>query len=293
MNPCHKICTNHFFVVPLRVFEIMLYNQATFRYNFSQEWEQDLFEQALADIGFDSFSDSAEAGTVKTAYIPTTMFDEAQLHHIISQYEGIELLSVSPCEDNNWNEVWEAEHPVMELPDGIRIVPHCAFGAGHHETTSMLIERMGQTDMSRFADVLDNGCGTGILGIMAGRYGVQRVTMVDIDDKSVENTRENIALNRDLLHGTAFNVRQGDTPPDGRYDLILSNIHRNILLQQMPLYATCLNSGGELWISGFYEQDCPTLLAAASAVGLQPKDENQKGEWKLLVLYQPLTGQAE
>jgi len=262
----------------------MEYSAVTFAYNFKEEWQRDLFEQALADIGFDSFCDSI-------AYIPSGLLNEGLLRKVVSENEGVQLIAIGSCEDKNWNAVWEAEHPIMELPLGIRIMPHCAFGAGYHETTNMLINRLADIDHVP-AEVLDNGCGTGVLGIMAARCGAKHVTMVDIDDKSVANTKENIELNKPLIAGTTFTILQVDTPPAGKYDLILSNIHRNILLEQMPLYAQYLNLGGELWLSGFYEQDCPALLAATEKVGLKLKAEQQLGEWKLLVLYQPLTEQA-
>ena len=266
----------------------MLYSQVIFEYDFAEEWQKDLFEQALADIGFDSFDGD-------TAYIPSHLLDEAALKAVISGYDGVRLLGIQPCVDKNWNETWEAEHPIMELPLGVRIKPRCAFGAGYHETTGMIIDRFADRTQNtdRFADriqtVLDNGCGTGVLGIMAARCGAKQVTMVDIDEKSVANALENIELNK---LSAVFTVLQGDTPPAGKYDLILSNIHRNILLAQMPLYAAYLAPQGEVWLSGFYEQDCPALLAAAEAVGLKLKDKQQRGEWILLVLYQPLTESA-
>lgn len=270
----------------------MQYTKVIFAYDFAEEWQKDLFEQALADIGFDSFDG-------ETAYIPSELFDEAVLREVVRAHAGVQLLEIEACEDRNWNETWEAEHPITELPSGIRIMPHCAFGAGYHETTGMMIDRFAvgiqtglrpdrvqNTDQfsGRWERVLDNGCGTGVLGIMAARCGAKAVIMVDIDDKSVTNTRENIELNRELVAGTEFTVLQGDTPPEGKYDLILSNIHRNILLQQMPLYAAYLNPGGEVWLSGFYEADCPALLAAAEKAGLKIKDKKQRGDWILLVL---------
>ncbi len=271
----------------------MLYTAVIFTYHFAEEWEQDLFEQALADIGFECFDG-------KTAYIPTEKLDEAVLRKVVAEYKGVEIVSMTACEDRNWNETWESEHPMMELPLGVRIMPHCAFGAGYHETTGMMIDRLCLLEVRPAApiggwmldSVLDNGCGTGVLGIMAARAGAKHVTMVDIDEKSVANARENIALNAELLSEASLIVAQGDTPPEGHYDLIMSNIHRNVLLAQMPLYAKYLNKGGEVWLSGFYEQDCPTLLAAAEKEGLKLKDKNQRGEWILLVLYQPRTEQA-
>ncbi len=271
----------------------MLYTAVTLDYSSAEKWAQDLLEQDLADIGFDCFDGG-------TAYIPTDKLDETALRKTVAEYKGVALVSVVACEDKNWNEVWESEHPVMELPLGVRIMPHCAFGAGYHETTGMIIDRLRLLDVGTAApvggwlldSVLDNGCGTGVLGIMAARLGAKDVMMVDIDEKSVANARENITLNGELIHDRMITILQGDTPPEGHYSLIMSNIHRNVLLAQMPLYASYLNEGGEVWLSGFYEEDCPPLLAAAEKAGLKLKDKDQRGEWILLVLYQPHTAAA-
>lgn len=258
----------------------MQYTAAIFDYTFAHDWQQDLFEAALGEIGFDMFDGN-------TAYILSDLLDKTTLHNILAQYPCAKLLRLEDCEDKNWNETWEAEHPVMDLPLGIQIRPHGAFGAGYHETTGMMIDRL--TNHQSAKQVLDNGCGTGVLGIMAARCGAKSVVLVDIDEQSVANTLENIELNQPLLGNTEFTVIQSNTPPDGHFDLIMSNIHRNILIAQMPLYATRLNTNGELWLSGFYEQDCPALLAEAEHVGLQYKDKMERGEWRLLVLYQPRT----
>lgn len=249
----------------------MQYSVAHLQYTFTEEWQQDLFEQSLFDIGFDTID-------ATDAYIRTDLLDEEAFRALVAETDGVECLSLELCEDRNWNETWEAEHPVMELPLGVRIVPHCAFGAGYHETTSMLIDALLETHLAG-KTVLDNGCGTGVLGIMAAKLGASSVVAVDIDDKSVENAQENAALN-----AVSLDVRLGDTPPAGPFDLILSNIHRNILLAQMPLYAAALRDGGELWLSGFYADDVPALTDAAEAVGLALKNHISRAEWQYLQL---------
>ena len=125
--------------------------------------------------------------------------------------------------------------------------------------------------------VLDMGCGTGVLGIMAKKCGATSVVAVDIDDKSVANTMENAEANNVTL-----DVRLGSTPPDGAYDLILANIHRNILVEHMPAYAKSLQQGGELWLSGFYAEDIPYLQQAAEAAGLQHIETKERGDWRWL-----------
>jgi len=248
----------------------MQYTEVKFRYSFDAEYMQDIFLQGLADMGFESFTD-------ESAYIQTEVLDEDALRSFAAE-QGQEILSIELVPDQNWNEAWEAEHPMEELPMGVKIVPHCAFGAGHHETTGMMIEALmdrGEAGL-RGKEVLDNGCGTGVLGIFAARMGA-KVSALDIDDKSVCNTRENA-----LLNGVSLHVEQGDTPLPGSYDLILSNIHRNILLAQMPLYSRFLKQGGELWISGFYEEDIKPLMEASEVAGLRWKETNKRGEWRMM-----------
>jgi len=244
---------------------------------FSEEWQKDLFDQQLFDLGVDTIDEDCY-------YIPSEVW-EHQISNIkfqISNTEGASLLSVETCADENWNAVWEAEHPVQELPLGIRIIPHCAFGAGHHETTSMMIDELIRhqsqfTDHS-FTRVLDHGTGTGVLAVFAKRLGAGYVLAIDIDEKSIQNAIENAELNE-----VEIEVLLGDkAPSDGCFDLILANIHRNILLANMPAYAAGITPGGELWLSGFYESDCPVLREAAEREGLTFMDVLVNGEWRLM-----------
>ena len=257
--------------------------------SFAEEWQKEVFDQTLCDLGVDTI-DNADY------YMPSDVWEtqSGAVEAFLSETKGASLISAEACPDENWNAVWEAEHPVQELPLGVKIIPHCAFGAGHHETTSMMIEELLNPHLTsplsggtavEGKSVLDNGCGTGVLGIFAKKLGAKYVLALDIDDKSVENTKENAALN-----GVEINARQGDLSSlpykkelgIGSFDLILANIHRNILLSQMPVYACILKEGGEVWISGFYETDCPALQAAAEKEGLQLTDVLANGEWRLM-----------
>ncbi len=248
----------------------MQYIEVLFDFDFQEEYQRDLFVQGLADLGFESFTDDA-------AYIPANLFDEQALRAYASE-NCQTIRSISEVPDQNWNATWEAEHPVQELALGVRITPHCAFGAGYHETTSMMIDALLTRDLSG-QTVLDMGCGTGVLGIFAKKCGSEQVVAVDIDDKSVANTLENAQANHVLL-----DVRLGDTPPEGNYDLILANIHRNILIAQMPDYSRFLKEGGELWLSGFYETDCAAIISEASRYGLETIDKQERGEWRWLAM---------
>jgi ribosomal protein L11 methyltransferase len=143
-----------------------------------------------------------------------------------------------------------------------------------------LIEAFGRQH-SAFGQVLDHGTGTGVLAIFAKRLGAEHVVAVDIDEKSVENARENAELNHvdiDVQHASIFDFKFMV------YDLILANIHRNILMDHMARYADSLTDGGQLWLSGFYESDCEPLIACAAQYGLHPLAKHANGEWRMIQL---------
>ena len=152
----------------------MQYTVAHLKYNFTQEWQQELFEQAMCDMGFEVFDEA-------DAYIQTAVLEEqrSEIEALIADTAEVELMGWEACPDENWNAQWEAEHEIVELPLGVRITPHCAFGAGHHETTGMMITALIEAQESGWfaADraVLDMGCGTGVLGIMAKKCGAAEV----------------------------------------------------------------------------------------------------------------------
>ena len=265
--------------------------------DFAEEWQKEVFDQELCDLGVDTIDGAGlepEQAGHADYYIPSDLWEQNQdaIQAQISDTEGATLLSVDEVPDENWNAVWEAEHPVQELPLGVKIIPHCAFGAGHHETTAMMIEALinFKSQISNFKfNVLDNGCGTGVLGIFAKKLGAAHVLAVDIDDKSVQNTLENAALN-----GVELDVRLGSVSEQGErsvlcqtegrtmFDLVLANIHRNILLAQMPIYARIIKERGEVWMSGFYETDCPALEEEAQKNGLRLIEVRANGEWRMM-----------
>ena len=251
----------------------MKYNVLHIKTDFAEEWQADVFNQQICELGVDTI-DNAEY------YIPSEIWAEkaGEIEALCAETEGVTLVGSDACPDENWNAVWESEHPMQELPLGVKIIPHCAFGAGHHETTSMIINTLLLSDLSG-KTVLDHGTGTGVLAIFAKRLGAKQVVAVDIDDKSVENAKENAALN-----GVEIDVRLGDSVPEGRYDLILANIHRNILLANMESYAANMRAGGELWLSGFYADDCPVLQEAAENNGLTLTAILSNGEWRMMQL---------
>ena len=249
----------------------MRYHVLHIETTFAETWQADIFAQQISELGVDTIDG-------EDYYIQSEVWEQNadEIEAYCTSTEGVRLKSVEACPDENWNATWEAEHPMQELPLGIKIIPHCAFGAGHHETTSMMIDSLLAADLSN-KNVLDHGTGTGVLAIFAKHLGAAQVIAVDIDEKSVENAKENAALNNEEI-----DVRLGDRVPEGQYDIILANIHRNVLLANMSAYAASLQAGGELWLSGFYESDVPILKEAAEKEGLTLIQVLANGEWRMM-----------
>jgi ribosomal protein L11 methyltransferase len=162
-----------------------------------------------------------------------------------------------------------------------------AFGTGHHGTTHGLLAEMAEMEWTGL-DVLDMGCGSGVLGIHAAMQGAKRVLCVDIDPWSVSNTRENAPLNG-VKEGATFEVREGGadvlhSSDEGRFDVVVANINRNILLQDMPAYSAALKPEGVLMLSGFMAPDVEALEQAAGRYGLQRMALRSEKEWRILTL---------
>lgn len=261
----------------------MLYHCLHIEHSFAEPWQKDLFDQEICDLGVDTIDG-------EDYYIPSALWEQNRdaIKAYLSPFNF--PFSISEVPDENWNAVWESEHPMQELPLGVKIIPHCAFGAGHHETTSMMIDalinhQIFKSSNPQIFNVLDNGCGTGVLGIFAKKLGADYVLAIDIDDKSVQNTLENAALNNveiDARLGDLCSLPFREGLGLGSYSLLLANIHRNILLAQMPTYARVLQEGGELWMSGFYEEDCPALQKAAEENGLHLIEVRENGVWRMM-----------
>lgn len=159
----------------------------------------------------------------------------------------------------------------------IVINPQMAFGTGHHETTSSILGELLDADL-KGKSVLDMGCGTSILAILASMRGADPVTAIDIDDWCVNNSRDNIALN----HISNITVELGDASLlKGRkpFDIIIANINRNILLNDMATYATCMHKGSELYMSGFYVEDIPAIREKAESLGMTFVHHREKNRW--------------
>jgi ribosomal protein L11 methyltransferase len=261
----------------------MNYYELLFTTIVTEDYQQDLLINALGQIGFDTFEE-VEFGF--KAYIPVDDFDKAVLEAALDDYREMFTFSydITLIPQKNWNEVWESNFEPIIIKDKIYvratfhaprpefayeivIDPKMAFGTGHHQTTSMMLEMLLENDMTG-KKVLDMGCGTGILAIMASKSGASAVTAIDYDPVCFESTIENSQLNK------IFNVQtlngSKEAIPDELFDVILANINRNILLDQLKRYSEVLKPDGELYLSGFYETpDLDLIMDEARKYGIK------------------------
>jgi ribosomal protein L11 methyltransferase len=271
----------------------MNYYELVFTTLATEDYQQDLLINELAEIGFDTFE---ETDFGFKAYIPTGDFDEQLLNERLEYYHGQFSFSyeVNLIPQKNWNEVWESNfepiqirdkvlvratfhQPDPGIPFEIVIDPKMAFGTGHHETTSMMMDLMLDVDF-KDKEVLDMGCGTGILAILAEKLGAGRVTAIDYDPVCYESAIENSKLNH-CLHIKAI-CGSKEAIPAMLFDIILANINRNILLDQMASYNEVLKPGGEIYFSGFYESpDLDIIKDEAGKYGLKYVAHKKTKDW--------------
>jgi ribosomal protein L11 methyltransferase len=271
----------------------MEYIEVNFQIQPFEEYVTDVLISELGEIGFNSFEPNEDG---VNAYIIQTDFNEADLKKMLDNFplEASIDYKITKIESKNWNEEWEKNYfePIVignecvihssfhkQVPTAdfdIVIDPKMAFGTGHHETTSLMIARILGLNL-KDKSVLDMGCGTSVLAILAAKKGAKPITAIDIDTWCTENSIENIELN----HVEGINVLLGDAEllDNKHFDVIFANINRNILLEDMSRYASCLSTGGELYMSGFYVEDIPLIEAEANANKLTMIDHNQKNNW--------------
>ncbi|MBR5612685.1 MAG: 50S ribosomal protein L11 methyltransferase [Bacteroidaceae bacterium] len=273
----------------------MKYFEVTFTTSPCNETVNDVVSALAGEIGFESF---VEWENGVQAYIQQSLFDEEALKAMVAEFPlpdtKIEYTIVE-AEDKDWNEEWEKNffQPIVigdrccihstfhkDTPQTeyeILINPQMAFGTGHHETTSSIISELLEADLQG-KSVLDMGCGTSILAILASMRGAGPTTAIDIDDWCVNNSRDNIALNgidNITVEWGDANLLKGREP----FDVIIANINRNILLADMAQYAACMHSGSELYMSGFYVQDIPVIQEKAESLGMEFIHHREKNNW--------------
>lgn len=262
---------------------------------------RDLLVYNLGDEGpYDSFEEKKDG---LKAYVPTDNFDEQFLHDTIDDLKSMDPdlrveYTVTDLADKDYNEEWERQHQPV-LVDGfcwvrapfhphrddvkyeIEIEPKMSFGTAHHATTYLMLSLLEQQNVQGMR-VLDMGSGTGVLAILAAKKGAAYVEAIDVDEWAYRNAQENFERN-----GVSVNALLGDASlltADKHFDLVLANINRNILLKDMESYATVLNPGGTLMLSGFYEHDVQSLQDKAETLGLRLVQQRSRNEWTALKL---------
>jgi len=243
----------------------------------------------LGTIGFDGF---IEEDDHVLAYKLKAGEEDADIRKALS-LAGLQLADLNTIEDQNWNETWESDYqPVMlgneimvrapfhqAIPGveyDIVIEPKMAFGTAHHETTEQMLVMIKGMDI-RGKRVLDMGCGTAVLAILAAKMGAETVLAIDNDEWAYRNSIDNIKLNQDVkvdvLHGDAALLENRE------FDIIIANINRNILLEDIPRYSATLIKDGQLLMSGFYHEDLPLIEEKATASGLKLLSTSVKNNW--------------
>lgn len=255
----------------------------------------------IAEAGFDTFMETDHGFE---AYAEDSGFQAETTERILSEYRERAYITYyfTAIEKKNWNEEWERNYtpvivddtcliraefhkPERAYPIEIIVTPRMSFGTGHHPTTYLMVQ--SQLQISHEGKrVMDAGCGTAILSILASKLGAKEVEAFDIDEWSVSNGNENIQING--CHN--IHLRQGKISEltfTSGFDLILANINKNILLEEMPLYVHHLVYGGKLLLSGFYEQDIPELLEKAAELAFKEDGRNVRDSWASLLLTRP------
>lgn len=255
----------------------------------------DLLIAQLSDLGFESFVDT---DTGFSAFIKEEQYADDQVNALFSDYS--ELLQISKSAkvipQQNWNKEWESSFQPIEV-DGkcyirapfheakkgfiydIIIEPKMSFGTGHHHTTQLMIQKLMKLDVKN-KSLLDMGCGTGVLAILAAMVGANPITAIDIDDWSYENTVENLQknnINKAFVHKGNAQLIVGKL-----FYTILANINKNVLLADMPTYVKSLEKGGNLVLSGFFETDASEIKTKATELGLKFEEMVVNDQWTMI-----------
>ncbi|TAJ15725.1 50S ribosomal protein L11 methyltransferase [Marinilabiliaceae bacterium JC017] len=256
------------------------------------EIASDLIIAQMGDLGFESF---AESDNGFDAFIPSSLYNESLLQNIYSPIEGVQVaFKYEEIPDENWNKVWEENYfspiiigneviirgPFHDKQEAIKydilIEPKMSFGTGHHSTTSLMLQFILEQNLEG-KTVLDMGCGTGVLGILCSKRQASSITGIDIDEWAYNNAVENITLN----NVTNMTIMQGDASLLGQstYDIILANINRNILLNDIQHYSQVLNTNGLLFLSGFYTEDLPIITEETKKHGFSFLSSKTDNNW--------------
>lgn len=271
----------------------MNYIEVKFICTPNNEIVNSVLSACIAEIGFESF---VEDKTGTTAYIQEELFDENRTQEVLNELpiEAEIIFSYKLIEGQDWNEEWEKNYFKPLIIDNrciiqstfhnvpatyeynIFIDPKMAFGTGHHQTTELMIREILNEDFKN-KTVLDMGCGTAILGILTSMRGAEKVTAIDIDQWAYDNAIENLHLNN--IKNIEIKIGGAELLGNETFDIILANINRNILLNDIHIYASVLNNGGCLFMSGFYTEDIPAIKTECEKHGLVYVDNLEKDNW--------------
>lgn len=263
-------------------------------YNFTVKPLQPGTEILIAELGQAGFESFVETEEGVTAYIQKGEWQPDILEgiHILASIEFQIDFSFSEIEQINWNAEWEKNfdpievdgkctvrapfHPHKDFGYEIVIEPKMSFGTGHHETTYMMLQFILENDFQH-KTVLDMGCGTAVLAILAEMRGASKIDAIDIDEWCFENSLENIQRN----NSENISVFLGDASllENKKYEVIIANINRNILLNDMAAYRKCMDKGGQLYLSGFYAEDLPVIANACNNLGFSIVEKKEKNKW--------------
>ncbi|RYD79363.1 MAG: 50S ribosomal protein L11 methyltransferase [Sphingobacteriales bacterium] len=271
----------------------MQYIKAIFKFESIEDYQQDLLISDLADLGFDTFEDNENGFT---AFVIKDNFNEQELKDLLLNHaEDFQSnYTLEDVADENWNAEWEKNFSPLVIDDvcyvratfhepqpsyryEIVIDPKMAFGTGHHQTTTMVMQYILAADVKN-KEILDMGCGTGILAILAAKLGAKTLMAIDYDDICFESTLENAALNN--VTNLSALCGSKEVIPEQHYDIILANINRNILLDQIGRYAEVLKPEGKIFFSGFYlDPDLGMITEECARHGINYVDHKQNGDW--------------
>lgn len=271
----------------------MVYIEVKFVCNPNTEIVNSVLSAVIAEIEFESFVED-ETGT--TAYIQNNLFNPTELDKVLQELpiEADISYTYKCIEDKNWNEEWEKNYFQPLIIDNrciiqstfhnapatyeynIFIDPKMAFGTGHHQTTELMIREILNEDFNG-RSVLDMGTGTAILAILASMKGANPIKAIDIDKWAYDNAIENLELNK--IKNISVEIGGAELLGNTTFDIILANINRNILLNDIHVYASVLNKGGLLFMSGFYVEDIPAITEECNKHGLNFVHNNVKDNW--------------
>jgi ribosomal protein L11 methyltransferase len=277
----------------------MNYTKISFKLLPDSEENREILVAVLSDLAFESFDETEDQ---VEGFVPGESFNVDEMNEITSTLPFSVETQQEMIPDQNWNEVWEKnyfkplliggrclvrapfhtdyEHAEFELV----IEPKMAFGTGNHETTTLMAEQILEMDL-RGKTVLDMGCGTGILGMLASLKGAKSVTAIDIDTWSFESTVENARLN----NISNMEAKLGDASLLGSetYEVIFANIHKNVIITDLPVYDKVLEPGSQLYLSGFYTHDMADVKQKAESLGLLETGFHEKNNWVVYSFRKP------